>query len=143
MKTLSITGFLGHDPRLRQLPNGDPVLNCSVGVSDRRKGRDGQWENATLWIDCTLFGQRAKWLADNLRKGMRVGASGELTLRQYDARDGTPKQQLEIIARDIEPLEKLEVSSARSGGTGSYGAGRGSQREEQQSQFDDADDIPF
>jgi len=148
MNVWSITGNLGRDPSLRAINNGDPVLNLSVAVSRRAKV-DGQWQNVTLWVDVTLFGRRAEALHKILAKGMRVGATGELNLREYQARDGTTKHQLELIARDVEPLDKASEARPQGGAREhrddfAHG-GYGSQRRPPDAKFaiDEDDDIPF
>jgi single-strand DNA-binding protein len=104
----TITGFLGQDPRLRTLPgSGESVLNLSVAVQKRKK-KDGQWVNDTLWVDVTLFGKRAEGVAPLLAKGSRIGASGELGVREYIDRNNQARFQLELVAREIDVLESRE-----------------------------------
>lgn len=103
MNNWSITGRLGHDARLNATRDNTAVLNLSVAV-DQRVKRNGEWTKETLWVDVTLFGTRAEPLSRMLRKGGLVGAHGRLGLRSFEARDGTQKTALELIAEDIEPL---------------------------------------
>ncbi len=112
MNVWAITGHLGQDPRLRVTPSGTAVLNLNVALRVRIKGDDGKWTDQTEWIDVTLFGTRCEALSNMLAKGMRVGASGEMRVRRYTARDGTPKAQVELIAHDIEPLDRRPGAGA-------------------------------
>jgi single-strand DNA-binding protein len=148
MNNWSITGRLGHEPRLRAINNGDPVLNLSVAV-DRRVKKDGQWVNETMWVDVTMFGKRGESLSKLLAKGKRVAACGELNLREYTGRDGVVKHQLEMIARDVEPLEFADkTGAATNGGAGTHrddfrGTGRRQQQAYGQYAPPEDDDIPF
>lgn len=99
-----LVGNLGHRPRIRHLPNGKPVLNLHVAVNERDLV-DGTWQTTTLWLDVTMFGARAEGLSKILAKGMKVACRGRLRLRAYKGRDGTPKQAVELLADDVEPLE--------------------------------------
>jgi single-strand DNA-binding protein len=108
----AISGHLGQDPRLRVTPSGTAVLNLNVALRVRIKGDDGKWTDQTEWIDVTMFGTRCEALSNMLQKGMRVGASGEMRVRRYTARDGTPKAQVELIAHDIEPLDRRPGAGA-------------------------------
>lgn len=142
MNSWSISGRLGHSPKLRALPNGDPVLNLSVAVA-RSVKKDGQWIDATIWTDVTLFGRNAKWLSENLRTGMLIGATGELGLRTYTARDGTTKTQLELFATKVEPLEKVG-ERARDDGASRSGNVQHRDDFKQHREFDYGnDDLPF
>jgi len=127
----AISGRLGHDPRLAATRDGTAVLNLSVAV-DQRVKRDGQWTKDTLWVDVTLFGTRAEPLSRMLRKGGMVGAHGRLGLRHYEARDGSQKTALELVAEDLEPLadapgqERYERAPAAAGaGAARQGASYG------------------
>jgi single-strand DNA-binding protein len=131
VKAITITGRLGQDPKLRTVASGDAVLNLNVAVKDRKKGPDGTWGDHTLWFDVTLFGKRAESLSRLLKKGMQVAATGEFGLREYTARDGVVKQQLEVIARDVEPLDRLD----RADGAPAYGAPGGGARAPQQGAY--------
>jgi single-strand DNA-binding protein len=114
----TITGRLGHDARLNATRDGTAVLNLSVAV-DQRVKRNGEWTKETLWVDVTLFGVRAESLSRMLRKGGLVAAHGRLGLRNYEARDGTQKTALELVADDVEPLADApgqERYSARDAG---------------------------
>lgn len=166
MNVCTFAGNLGHDPRLNNLPSGEPVLNFSVAVK-RRVKKGGQWEDQTLWIDCTVFGKRAEGLSKILCRGSRVGVTGELGLREYTARDGAAKTALELVCRDVEPLESRAEKEARipsaqaaaSGAAGysrpnhrdglnpqgamSYGVNTGAPYQQGERYADPDDDIPF
>lgn len=108
MNNWSITGNLGQDPHLRVTPTGTPVLNLSVALRVRMKGQDGKWTDETEWVDVTMFGTRCEALHNILHKGQRVGASGEMRIRRYVNKQGESKSQVELIAHDIEPLERRD-----------------------------------
>jgi single-strand DNA-binding protein len=136
MNSWSITGNLGQDPKLNTLQSGDQVLNLSVAVKHRVK-KNGEWVDEPIWVGVTLFGKRAESLAKMLQKGSRVGAVGELNVREYETRDGTRRTAIELIARDVEPLDGKRD-------------GNGEQRTQSRQQLshddhaDDGDsDIPF
>jgi single-strand DNA-binding protein len=79
----SFTGSLGRNAELKNV-NGQDLLNFavanSVGFGDKK---------TTLWVDATLWGQRAVKAAPYLLKGQSVFVSGELTTREYQAKDGS------------------------------------------------------
>lgn len=79
MNICVFSGRLGRDGELREMPNGDPVLNFSLAVST---GTRDQPE--TMWIDCALFGKRGQALQQFLTKGKPVTVSGKLQFKQKD-----------------------------------------------------------
>ena len=103
MIRIQIIGHLGHDPRIAQLPSGDPVLNLSVAAKRYRKGQSEDY-----WWDVTMFGERGLKLHDMLRKGSHVYVEGEYGERQYTDKQGQERTQREILARDIQLLDKRE-----------------------------------
>ena len=44
-------GRLGADPEVRSTPGGDKVVNFSIAVGKKYKGRDGQMVEKTEWIN--------------------------------------------------------------------------------------------
>jgi single-strand DNA-binding protein len=80
---LSFTGSLGRDGSLKTVNNQSLVsftVANSIGFGDKK---------TTLWFDCTLWGKRAETIAQYLVKGQSVFVSGELTTREYQAKDGS------------------------------------------------------
>lgn len=95
-----ISGNLTHDPEKRKA--GDtPVLSFSVAVNDRKRNASGEWEDYANFIDCTLFGNRAKALADVLKKGMKVCVQGRLHYSAWE-KDGAKRTKVEVTAEEIE-----------------------------------------
>lgn len=100
-------------------------LAASSGYGDKK---------VTTWINCSLFGKRAETLADMVKKGDRVGVTGELTNRPY-MKDGAERYSLELRVNDLTLLggksdSADKPSSAPSGGNFEH------------SQID-PEDIPF
>lgn len=64
-------------------------------------------KEATTWPKCTMFGKRGEGVFPYLKKGQLVGVSGELTLREYDKKDGSGKgSSLEVRVNDLTLLGK-------------------------------------
>lgn len=98
---VAISGNIGNDPDLRQTASGVQVLSFSVAVNDRVKGEDGQWTDRPNWIDCTMFGARAKSVSRFLSKGSKVAIEGKLRWSQWE-RDGQKRSKIEVIVDEIE-----------------------------------------
>ena len=88
----------------------------------------------TTWIRCQLWGKRGETVAQYLTKGALVGISGELTLREYDKKDGTKGASLECRLNDVTLLGGKKDSEPRQAKPDAPVAGA----------FEDfSDDIPF
>lgn len=99
---------VGRDAEVRYLPSGQAVLNVSVannvGFGDKQQ---------TVWLRVILWGRRAEGtLKDYLKKGQQVFVSGELTMNEYTANDGTKKTNLELNATIIDLVGKRESVSS-------------------------------
>lgn len=102
-----ISGNLTRDPELRQTAGGSQVLGVGVAVNDRRKNQQtGQWEDVPNFVDCVVFGNRAEALAAILHKGDKVAIDGRLRYSSWEAKDGTRRSKLEVVAEEVELMQR-------------------------------------
>lgn len=85
--TISLTGNVAFDPKLRITPNGAHVLDLRVATTPRiRKGED--WEDGgTLWYDVVCWNRLADNVLDSVRKGDSVVVTGRLLNRVWQKAD--------------------------------------------------------
>jgi len=98
------TCILSKDAEVRYLPSGMALLRVrcanNVGFGDRQK---------TLWLNVSVWGKRAEsGLVSYLKKGKQIFVSGELTLSEYKANDGTTRINLDLNANIIELIGKKD-----------------------------------
>ena len=68
-----ISGNLTRDPELRSTQSGMDVMSFGVAVNDRRRNpQTNEWEDYPNFVDCTMFGNRARSLHQYLSKGTKV-----------------------------------------------------------------------
>lgn len=133
-------GRLGADGDLRATPSGQSVVNFDLAC---RKVRGV--DNETLWVRCSLWGERAQKLAPYLKKGGFVTVVGIVDQRTYESKqEQKTKAQMTCNVIEID-LQGSSVGSAPSGGQPRAetkpGEVRGSATGGEQGDFDD--DIPF
>lgn len=121
MNVWTFTGRLGADGELRTTQSGEKVLGFrvanDVGFGDRK---------TTQWVDCSIWGRRAEALAPHLTKGKAVVVSGEVTIREYEKRDGTRGAGLSVRVNEIDFTGGgREGEGGGGGGGGGYGGGGG------------------
>jgi len=123
-------GTITRDAEVRYSASGMAVLNVNIannqGFGDKKK---------TIFIRCALFGKKAEGsLKDYLLKGTQILVSGELTLNEYQANDGTTKTSIELNATILDL-----VGSKKEGGQ----APQPRQENQLQNHTPYDDDIPF
>ena len=106
LNKMMIIGNLGADPELRYTPSGKAVTNLRVAVNDRSRGSDGEWVEETMWIRVEVWEQAAERLAEQLRKGNKVYAEGQLRAREYEGSDGQKRTSLELRFARVVNLER-------------------------------------
>lgn len=73
VNVLVLTGNLGADPEIRYFESGNCLAEFSLAVDDYSKG-----ESKTEWYNCKAWGKTAEIIANNCRKGSKVGLTGKL-----------------------------------------------------------------
>jgi single-strand DNA-binding protein len=98
-----IVGRLGRDPEVRTTQGGMAVCNLAVATDDREK-KNGEWVKVTDWHNVVCFGNDAEFAGKYLTKGASVAIEGKTKRRKYQAKDGTEKESVEIIADRVEAV---------------------------------------
>jgi len=106
LNKMMIIGNLGADPELRYTPSGKAVANLRVAVNNNRRGPDGEWVEETLWLRVEVWEQAAERAAEQLRKGNKVYAEGQLRAREYEGNDGQKRTSLELTFARVVNLER-------------------------------------
>lgn len=98
-----LIGRLTRDPELRKTPSGLAVASFSLAVDDSRKQPDGT--KNTLFMNCSLFGQRAEIFVKYVRKGSMVSVEGRLNQRKYTRKDGVQMTTIDTIVDNFDFLD--------------------------------------
>lgn len=128
--TVTIVGNLTRDPEIRYTAGGTAVATLGLAVSRRRK-RGDEWEEQTSFFDAVCWRDLAEHVAESVTKGCRVVVVGRLEQREYEARDGSKRNVVEVVADEVAPSLRwatAEVTRAertdRPGARQSGGSGR-------------------
>lgn len=101
-----ITGNIARDPEARTTQSGISQSTFTVAVQRRFKGQDGQREADFLTV--VAWRQTADFCNKYLSKGRKVAVTGSVQTRSYTAQDGSKRYVTEIIADNVETLDKRE-----------------------------------
>lgn len=101
MNKIVLIGRLVKDPELKFTPgNGTAVCTFTLAV-DRRKKDDG-----ADFIPIVVWGKQAENTANYTVKGSLVSIAGRIQTRSYDAKDGTKRHITEVVAEEVQFLDK-------------------------------------
>ncbi len=114
-----VSGNLTRDPELRSTPGGTSVCSLRIAVNSRRKDESGQWVDKPNYFDVTVWGAQGENCAQYLAKGRPVAVDGRLDWREWEAKDGSKRQSVDIIADSVQFL------GSRDAPQGSQGNGAG------------------
>jgi single-strand DNA-binding protein len=95
-----LMGNLTRDPELRQIPSGQSVCSFSIALNRSYKNAEGEWQEATDFVDIVAWAQLAERVAQYLTKGRPVLISGRLQSRSWE-KDGQKRSKLEVVAQDV------------------------------------------
>lgn len=107
-----LMGNLTRDPEVRQIPSGQSVCSFSLALNRSYKGSDGEWQEATDFIDVVAWGPLGERVAQYVTKGRPVLVNGRLQSRSWE-QDGQKRSKVEVVAQDVTFL------GARGGESGS------------------------
>lgn len=134
MNNATFAGRLGRNAEVRHTASGKSVTGFAIAVDYYA----GQGERKTMWVDCSMWGERGERLAPYLTKGTAISVSGQVGIQTFDGRNG-PQSKLTLRVATVTLLGgKQDRQDAprqpRAGGTGPV--------EHASDSFDDSE-IPF
>lgn len=155
MNKVVLIGRLTRDPELKFTPGtGTAVATLTVAVDRRVPNKNGQRE--ADFIRVIVWGKSAENTANYMSKGRLIGISGRIQTTSYDAKDGTKRYVTEVVAEEVQFLDKgngnaqpgqgsgQNFNKAAARGNSGYSAMdfEGSIYEDEMTPVDDGD-IPF
>jgi single-strand DNA-binding protein len=112
-----LMGNLTRDPELRQTPNGQNVCSFSLALNRSYKGTDGNWQEATDYIDVVAWGPLGERVAQYLSKGRPCLVNGRLQSRSWE-QEGQKRSKVEVVAQDVTFLGGAGGGSDNGGSNG-------------------------
>ena len=113
-----LMGNLTRDPELRNTSGGQSVCNFSLALNRSYKAANGEWQEATDYVDVIAWGPLGERVAQYVTKGRPVLVSGRIQSRSWE-QDGQKRNKVEVVAQDVTFLGGR--------GEGSEGGSNGSQ----------------
>ena len=99
-----LIGYLGRDPEVRYMPQGDAVCNFSIATSESWKDQSGQRQERSEWHAITLYRRLAEIAGQYLKKGSLIYLEGKIQSRKYTDKQGVERTAYEIIGNEMKML---------------------------------------
>jgi len=107
MNIVILIGRLTRDPELRYIPStGKAVATFTLAIERAFTSKDGQKQ--ADFMNIVVWGKIAENCANYLSKGKLAGVKGQIQNRSYDNQNGEKRYITEIIANEVQFLEKAE-----------------------------------
>ncbi len=110
LNSVIVAGNLTKDPVFRETSNNTPVVNFHIAANRRYKDSTNQWQEDVCYVGVVAWNKLADSCRERLKKGSAVLVDGELQSRTFKTEDGKNRTIVEIKAKRIQFLNKLNKS---------------------------------
>ena len=90
-----IMGRLTRDVELKSVNNGTSLTQIGIAVNERRKTRDGTWQDDVHFLEVTFWGKQAEILSQYMEKGQPLLIEGRIKQDRWES-DGQKHSRLKI-----------------------------------------------
>lgn len=140
---VTLMGNLTRDPELRQTPNGQSVCSFSLALNRSYKGSNGEWQEATDYVDIVAWANLGERVAQYLTKGRRCLVIGRLQSSSWE-QEGKKRSKVEVIANDVTFLDSRGAdSNNESGPSDSPASEKPASKPVKDEVVEDVDDEPI
>lgn len=109
LNDVRLVGRLTRDPELKYTANGQAVCRLDLAVNRRYKDKTGEWKDEASFIPVVVWRESAQRCSDRLKKGSPIYVEGRLRSRSWETKEGQKRTTLEVDARGVQFLEKMET----------------------------------
>lgn len=111
LNSVMVAGNLTKDPTFRETSNSTPVVNFHVAINRRYKDSSNLWQEDVCYVGVVAWNKLADSCKERLLKGSAVLIDGELQSRTFKSDDNKNRTIVEIKAKRIQFLNKLEKNN--------------------------------
>lgn len=114
MNQVQLVGNIARDPEFRTTQSG--IAACTFTVACQRRYANAQGVREADFIQCVAWRQTAEFVHRYFIKGNKIGLTGSIQTRSYDAQDGSKRYVTEVV------VDNVEFVAAKSDGSGAPAA---------------------
>ncbi|HKK58301.1 MAG TPA: single-stranded DNA-binding protein [Salinivirga sp.] len=138
-----LVGNVGKDPEVKHLENDLSLARFPLATSERFKNKQGERTERTEWHNVVVWRGLAKVVEDYVKKGSQLYIEGRIQTRKYQDRDGNDRYSTEIVADNMQMLDrKGSADNSNQGKAASSAAQEPAPSPDYNSQPDE-EDLPF
>lgn len=113
-----LLGNVGKDPDINYIQSDLPLAKFPLATDESYKKKDGNWEKRTEWHNIIAWRNTAKYVENNIKKGMQVYVEGKIQTRKYQDKEGFDKYITQIVADIFRIVNKRDNDSSGSNYSG-------------------------
>ena len=137
-----LIGRLGKDPEIRSTPQGTTVAKFTIATDERFTDRNGEKQERTEWHNIVAWSKLAEICGQYLKKGKLVYIEGQLRTDSWeDKESGQKRYRTEIVAQNMQMLDRRGDEGGGGGGAYSGGARKGPAASQETPEDDE--EVPF
>ena len=115
MNQVIVVGNMGQDPKRRETVSGNVVVSLSVAINRNYKDKNGEYQQATDWVNVEAWNDLANSIYEDLHKGDAVIVIGRMKTNEYE-KDGVNQYRTYILADEVgQRLNKWRKKEATTG----------------------------
>jgi single-strand DNA-binding protein len=96
---VTLAGNLTRDPEIRYVASGAAVAKFTLAINRRTKTGE-----ETTFVDVIAWDKLGELVNTHLKKGDAALVGGRLSIRAYEAKDGTQRKATEVVAAEVQFL---------------------------------------
>jgi len=123
MNRIILIGRLTADPELRYTASGTAVAQFTLAVNRQRSNQNGERE--ADFINIVVWQKLGELCAQYLRKGRQAAVDGRLQIRSYENKEGQKVRVAEVVAENVQFLDRAEAGGGGGDGYQNQGGGYG------------------
>jgi len=99
--SVRLVGNLGADPEVKSFDSNKKMARFSLATNESYKNDKGEKVTETQWHNIVLWGEKAQYAEESLKKGDEIAVEGKLTNRNYTDKDGNKRYFCEVVVNEF------------------------------------------
>ncbi|ALO16855.1 Helix-destabilizing protein [Salinivirga cyanobacteriivorans] len=138
-----LVGNVGKDPEVKHLENDLSLARFPLATSERFKNKQGERTERTEWHNVVVWRGLAKVVEDYVKKGSQLYIEGRIQTRKYQDRDGNDRYSTEIVADNMQMLDRKGSADNSNQGKAAPSAAQEPAPSSDYNSQPDEEDLPF
>lgn len=101
LNEVRLIGRATRDAEFKEIGKDSKLATFRLVSNRRIKKRDGTFGEKATFVDCEVWGQRAEYARDNVKKGSPVLIAGQLETDEWE-KDGQKRSKLKIYCNSVQ-----------------------------------------